>query len=100
MYLEEILEDLKKEIKSINKQIISLEKKINNTESSTQFAFINQLSKMDFWPYSPAATRKMISRGKLIEGVHYQKVDGRIICNIIALKNFIAQKFTSYQWSA
>ena len=98
MYLEEILEDLKREIKEINRQVSIIKKKINSN-TLPKYVFVSQLESLDFWPYSLNATRKMISRKRLIEGIHYQKLDGRIICNVNALKEFISQKFANYKWS-
>ena len=101
MYLENILEDIKIEISKLKKEIISLKNNQKNSQDTLPvYAFITDLKKIPFWPYSPSATRKMITRGKLINGIHYTKLDGKIICNISSLKDYIEKNFITLKRTA
>jgi hypothetical protein len=98
MYLETILEEIKIEISKLREEVNSL--KSIQKPYIPEYCFISDLKNFPFWPYSVQATRKMITRGKLIEGIHYKKVDGKIICNINMLKEYIGQNFIKLRRSA
>jgi len=94
MYLEELLKEIQSSIKLIQ---LKLENSLSNaaklSSNSHDYYTIKQLCKSGLWPYSEHATRKMISRKKLIEGIHYSKIDGRIILYYPALKEYLEKSF-------
>ena len=97
MYLEQILEEIKSSIKVLNLRIENLAASLSSSKNiQSEYLTIKQLVNSGFWPYSEHATRKMIDRKKLIEGIHYSKINGRIIMYLPALKNFLQENFYSH----
>lgn len=95
MFLEQILEDLSVTNKKLKEKVERLEKIIEEKVVAPEMEYvgIKQLANSGKWPYSEMATRKMIERGKFIEGIHYKKIDGRVICHWPSMKEYLENRF-------
>ena len=101
MFIEQTMENMLNTIYEIKAKLEKLEGTVSQPqEDSTEFLTLKQIGQLKDWPYTEAATRKMILRGKLIEGVHYSKVDGKIICKWSACQHFLKKNFTNHLRSA
>jgi len=97
MYIEETLAQLSEQLNSLALKVERIQKILETSKSidNAEFLSINQICECKFWPYTASATRKMITREKLIEGYHYYKFDGKIICSVEAFKNYMKNKFVN-----
>lgn len=101
MFIEQAMENMLNTIYEIKAKLEKLEGAVNQPqEDSTEFLTLKQIGQFKEWPYTEGATRKMILRGRLIEGVHYSKVDGKIICKWSACQQFLKKYFTNHLRSA
>lgn len=102
MYIEQAMENVLNTMYEIKAKLERLESSVSHPaeDVSTEFITLKQIGELKEWPYTEAATRKMILRGKLIEGVHYSKVDGKIICKWSACQHFLKKNFTNHLRSA
>ena len=95
MFIEEVLKELSKGIHELHGKVEKVTEILNDhmSEDEPEFLTVRQLSEMKDWPYSEQATRKMIIRNRLDEGVHYFKVDGKIICKWSACRRYLSKNY-------
>lgn len=96
MFLEEVLKELSKGIHELHSKIEEVTEILNShiAGSEPEFLTIKQLSEMKDWPYSEQATRKMIMRERLVEGIHYFKVEGKIICKWSTYRRYLSKNYS------
>jgi len=97
VYLEQILENLTISINATISEVQELKNLVMTfaEKNPGEFISLKQLADTGKWPYTEMATRKMIERGKLKEGYHYKKIDGRYIFSFSALQKYLENNFYS-----
>jgi len=102
MFLEQTLDELVTAIHEMKCKLEQLESNFSNEASGedAEFITIKQIGEHKDWPYSDSATRKLITRGRLTEGVHYFKVEGKIICKWSACRSYLSKNFSGHLRSA
>jgi len=95
MYMEEALETLVQKVEWIEEHLERLGEEISgsNSKAIPEYLTVEQAHLLPDWPFSGPATRKLISRGHLKEGLHYYKINGRIILRWAALKEMLDRHF-------
>jgi len=95
MYMEEAIATISKKVERIEDSIGKLEQALKSDNGShvPEYLTIQQIDELADWPFSGSATRKLISRRNLLEGVHYHKINGRIILRWSALKGLLDGHF-------
>jgi len=95
MYMEEALATLVREVEGIKEHLERLGEEIStpNGKNIPEYLTVEQAHHLPDWPFSGPATRKLISRGHLKEGLHYYKINGRIILRWAALKEMLDRHF-------
>jgi hypothetical protein len=102
MFLEQTLDELVSTIHEMKCKLDKIESNFSTEANAddAEFITIKQIGEHKDWPYSDSATRKLISRGRLMEGVHYFKVEGKIICKWSACRSYLSKNFAGHLRSA
>jgi hypothetical protein len=102
MFIEQTLNEMMTTIHELKCKLEKIETFVTSDAKNddSEFITIKQISEHKDWPYSSAATRKLITRGRLLEGVHYFKVEGKIICKWSACYSYLSKNFSGHLRSA